>query len=246
MIMLLSWILLLTLMSSHRSHPTHRLTAPQWPACHFGLRLILWSFVMDPLVGCEKCGGGKASKLPVCKARRKRGCKKLMNSDEFREFHVKKRGGGSPFKEGFSFRCQIIFRERERGREGDHFNANSLPSSDHAFRGRPGATHSVGAPAAPLDGLEWLEKLIKTKHSSFFIGFSSLSIACNLDLNTATDRTTSALQLQTLHYIDEPMMDTEGNHLLKCFVYIPFQGVQIFSLLISLARKDHRTVLIFR
>lgn len=32
----------------HRSHPTHRLSAPQWPACHFGLRLILWSFVMDP------------------------------------------------------------------------------------------------------------------------------------------------------------------------------------------------------
>ena len=39
-----------------------------------------------PLID-KKCRGGKASKL--CKARRKRGRKNLMNSDEFREFHLK-------------------------------------------------------------------------------------------------------------------------------------------------------------
>ncbi len=56
---------------------------------------------------------------------------------------------------GFFFQVlNYLQRGGKRERERHHFNANSLPSSDPAFRGRPGATHCVGAPAAPLDGLE--------------------------------------------------------------------------------------------
>ena len=67
---------------------------------------------------------------------------------------------------------------------------------------------------ASSDLRRYITKILKRRILPYSSDFSSLSIACNFDLNTATDRTTSALQLQTLHDINEPMMDAEGNHVL--------------------------------